>query len=105
MEGVVEAITALWPIILGAAGGVAWWIRRSDAREARMIETLKAQVAAEQMRADEAEAHAEQRIKEANARAEAAEAKARRWSVGATAWYGQLREHGIEPVPVWGEVA
>lgn len=105
MDRVVDAITQLWPIILAAAGGVGWWLTRSDRREARMIATLQEQVAAEKARADEAEALAEKRIAEANARAERAEARALRWSVGATAWYGQLREHNIEPVPIWGDVA
>lgn len=105
MDRFVDAITQLWPFILAAAGGVGWWITRSDRREARMIATLQAQVAAEKARADEAEAAADRRVAAEAARADLAEARALRWSVGATAWYGQLREHGIEPVPVWGEVA
>lgn len=76
--------------LLGLLGsGIAWavgiWSRRTERREDRMIEMLKAG--------------------KAEAEAEAAEEKAERvlWERRAIAWYRQLIEAGITPAPPWGE--
>lgn len=77
-------------VFLGVlGGGIAWivnlWLGRADRREDRMIKYLEAEKA-------EAEAEA------------AAERAARiKWEKRAIAWYKQLVDAGLDPVPPWGE--
>ena len=77
-------------VFLGVlGGGIAWvvnlWLGRADRREEHMIKLLTAQK-------DEAEE-------------DAAAEKASRiaWEKRAIAWYKQLVDAGMTPVPPWGE--
>lgn len=73
----IEDLAVLTPLVVAVGGAVAWWLQRSERREAQLIEFYKA-------RATEAEKERDE------------------WEQRATAWHQQLLDNGITPTPRWG---
>lgn len=87
MDRFVDAIPQLWPIVVAAAGAVAWFMNRAERRQALLIEHI---------RAEKAEAEAERDVERA--------AKLRA-EYRARSYWKQLVDHGITPDPEWGDEA
>jgi len=73
----IEDLVVLTPLLAALGGAIGWWLRRSERREAQMIDFYKK-------------------------RAEDAEQEQELWERRATAWYQQLLAAGITPDPSWG---
>lgn len=73
----MEDLAVLTPLLVAIGGAVGWWVRRSERREAQLIEFYKARAVDAEKERDE-------------------------WERRATAWHQQLLDNGIRPDPQWG---
>lgn len=76
----IEDLAVLTPLVVAVGGAVAWWLQRSERREAQLIEFYKARAADAEKERDE-------------------------WERRATAWHQQLLDNDIRPDPRWGAKA
>lgn len=81
----MDDIAMLTPLLVAIGGAIAWWVRRSERREAMMIDLYK------------------QRALDAEERFDDEQAARELWERRATRWHQQIVDAGLKPDPRWGD--